>query len=90
MNPDEDISRLPMQQLKELHFTGIRHNRINGRWMEYLSIQKKDWHWLDWVLNRIHSVEWNTPWLLVFEYGGAVEPFEWRSYPEVIIEQVPE
>jgi hypothetical protein len=42
------------------------------------------------VLNRIHTGEWNSPWLLAFEYGGVKEPVEWRSNPEVIIEQVPE
>ena len=90
MKPDEYISNLPMGQLKEMHFSGIHHNRIRGRWMDHLSIQKKDWYWLDWVLKRINAGEWNSPWLLAFEYGGVGKAFKGRSNPHVIIEQVAE
>jgi hypothetical protein len=57
--------------------------------MDHVSIQESDWHWLDWVLDRVHSGECGAPKLLAFEYGGVGEPFEWRSSAEVIIEQVP-
>jgi uncharacterized protein (UPF0276 family) len=42
MNPDDYISRLPIQQVKEMHFAGIHQNLISGRWMDHLSIQEKD------------------------------------------------
>jgi uncharacterized protein (UPF0276 family) len=90
MNPDEYISRLPMQQVNEMRFAGIHQNRISGRWTDHLSILKEDWYWLDWVLKRIHSGEWNSPWLLAFEYGGDGEPFKWRSNSDVINKQVTE
>ncbi len=90
VEPDKYISELPLHQLKEMHFAGVHQNHITGRLMDHLSIQESDWHWLDWVLTRIHSGEWETPWLLAFEYGGVGGPFEWRSNPEVILQQVPE
>jgi uncharacterized protein (UPF0276 family) len=89
MDTDDYITRLPMHRLKEMHFAGVHQNRRTRRWMDHLSIQESDWHWLDWVLNRIHSGEWNSPWLLAFEYGGVGGPFEWRTDLEVIREQVP-
>jgi uncharacterized protein (UPF0276 family) len=89
MDADEYISKLPMDQLKEMHFAGVHQHKTTGRWMDHLSTQETDWYWLDWVLKRIHSGECNSPWLLAFEYGGVGGPFEWRSNPEVMLEQVP-
>jgi uncharacterized protein (UPF0276 family) len=90
ISPDEYISQLPMGTMKEMHFAGIQLNQITGQWIDHLSIQDADWYWLDWVLDRIQSGDWNRPWLLAFEYGGVGEPFEWRTDPQVIIEQVPQ
>jgi hypothetical protein len=70
-----------------MHFAGIHH--IKGQWIDHLSIMKRDWRWLDWVLTRIQSGEWSTPWLLAFEYGGVGAEFEWRNKSKVIAEQVP-
>ena len=89
IKPDEYLSSLPIHRIKELHFAGMHFNQSTGMWMDHLSIQEEDWHWLDWVLARILSGEWSAPWLLAFEYGGVGEPFEWRTNPEVIAEQVP-
>ncbi len=90
ISPDEYISQLPMGMMKEMHFAGIQLNQITGQWIDHLSIQETDWYWLDWVLDRIHLGDWNRPWLLAFEYGGVGEPFEWRTDPQVIVEQVPQ
>jgi uncharacterized protein (UPF0276 family) len=87
MHPYEYLSRLPVNKLRELHFAGIHH--IKGRLVDHLSILKRDWHWLDWVLARIQSGEWNTPWLLAFEYGGVGPEFAWRCEPKIILEQIP-
>lgn len=90
MDPEDYISQLPMQALKELHFAGIHPDLVNGGLMDHLSIQTEDWHRLDWTINCIQTGGWNTPWMLAFEYGGVGEPFEWRTDPEVIAAQVPE
>ena len=87
INPYEYLSRLPVNKIKELHFAGIHH--IIGRWVDHLSILKRDWPWLDWVLSRIQSSEWHTPWLLAFEYGGVGPEFEWRCDPKILLEQIP-
>jgi uncharacterized protein (UPF0276 family) len=87
MNPYEYLSRLPIHKVKEMHFAGIHH--IKGRWIDHLSILKRDWHWLDWVLARILSGDCSTPWLLAFEYGGVGAEFKYRCDPKVIIEQIP-
>ncbi len=89
MDMEDYITRLPIHRLKEMHFAGVHQDQISGRLMDHLSIQESDWHWLDWVLNRIHSGEWSSPWLLAFEYGGVGGPFESRSNPEVMLAQVP-
>jgi uncharacterized protein (UPF0276 family) len=89
IGPDEYISKLPLKEVKEMHFAGIQRNQITGQWMDHVSIQESDWHWLDWVLDRVHSGDCGAPKLLAFEYGGVGEPFEWRSSAEVILEQVP-
>ena len=87
MSHEEYFSRLPIHQIKELHFAGI--HRLEGQLIDHLSILEDDWHHLDWVLSRIQSGEWSQPWLLAFEYGGVGSVFEWRSDPQVIAEQVP-
>lgn len=87
MDSHEYFYKLPVNKLKEMHFAGIHH--IKGQWMDHLSILKRDWHWLDWVLAQIKSGEWSTPWLMAFEYGGVGTEFEWRSDPNVIVKQVP-
>ena len=89
LKPDVYLSRLPVHKLKEMHFTGIHHFRETGLWMDHLAIRKQDWHWLDWVLDRLRGGEWSPPWLLVFEYGGIGQQFEWRTKPGVIKQQVP-
>lgn len=87
MDPLEYLSKLPVHKLKELHFAGI--HRIKGRWTDHLSILKRNWHWLDSVLERVRSGDWSMPWMLAFEYGGVGVEFEWRSKPDVILDQVP-
>jgi uncharacterized protein (UPF0276 family) len=89
IDPSEYISYLPVREIKEMHFAGIHQNNITGLLTDHLSIQDEDWHWLDWAMSCIKTGEWSPPWLLAFEYGGIGEPFEWRSNPEVIAEQVP-
>ncbi len=90
MGPEEYISQLPVDKVKELHFAGIHEDLANGGWMDHLSIQQDDWHWLDWAFRCIQVGAWSKPWLLAFEYGGVGEPFAWRTDPEVISTQVPE
>ena len=87
MDTYEYFSRLPTHTIREMHFAGI--HRLNGQWIDHLSILKADWRWLDWVFMRIHMGEWSQPWLLAFEYGGIGTAFEWRCAPGVIVKQVP-
>jgi uncharacterized protein (UPF0276 family) len=90
MDPTDYMNQLPMNRLKEMHFAGIHMNPMSGIWMDHLSVQEEDWYWLDWVLEHIKREEWTAPWMLAFEYGGVGEPFEWRTNPQVIAEQVPQ
>ena len=61
MSPEDYFSRLPLYQIKEMHFAGIHQDHITGRLIDHLSILEEDWHYLDWVLARIRSGEWNHP-----------------------------
>ncbi len=80
------MSQLPVDRLRELHFTGL-HDR-EGYLQDHLEILDTDWPVLDWVLERIRTGQWASPWLLAFEYGGVGEKFTRCSNPQVIEEQV--
>ena len=82
------MTQLPVDRLCELHFTGL-HDR-DGYLQDHIEILDTDWPVLDWVLERIKSGQWASPWLLAFEYGGVGEKFARRSNPQVIAEQVPQ
>jgi uncharacterized protein (UPF0276 family) len=88
MDEREYMSRLPVQRLCELHFTGL-HN-LDGQLQDHLEILDTDWPVLDWVLDQIRTGEWKKPWMLAFEYGGVGEKFAWRSNPQVIAAQAPQ
>ena len=79
------MSRLPVKQLRELHFAGV-HN-LDGWLQDHLPALPADWEVLSWVMERIKSGEWPSPWLLAFEYGGVGDKFVDRSEPGVIEEQ---
>lgn len=81
------MSQLPVERLKELHFTGL--HRLNGRLQDHLSVLETDWPFLDWVMERIRQGEWARPWMLALEYGGVGEKFAWRCDKTVIAQQVP-
>jgi uncharacterized protein (UPF0276 family) len=90
MNMDERsyMSQLPVNRLRELHFTGL-HTLENGALQDHLEVLESDWPILDWVLERIRSGEWARPWMLAFEYGGVGEKFAWRSKSKFIEAQAP-
>jgi uncharacterized protein (UPF0276 family) len=87
MDAQEYLSCLPTQMVKELHFAGM--HKIKGEWIDHLSIRKRDWRWLEYVLDQVQAGVYGRPWLLAFEYGGVGSVFAWRSYSQVIQEQVP-
>ena len=76
------FSSLPVQNLKELHFTGVQS--LDGWLQDHLPALEADWQALDWVLERIKTGEWPRPWMLAFEYSGVGEKFGWRSDAMVI------
>lgn len=84
---EEYFARLPLQSLREMHFTGL-HQR-HGELVDHLEALEADWVFLEWALERIRRGDWPSPWMMAFEYGGVGEKFAWRSDPAVIAEQVP-
>ena len=87
MDERDYMEQLPVDRLRELHFTGV--HRIGNRLQDHLEALEPDWEILDWVLERISCGDWSHPWLFVFEYGGIGEKFAGRSETEVIASQVP-
>ena len=81
------ISELPVDRLREIHFTGV-HN-LDGILHDHLSALETDWNLLSWAMENISSGKWPKPWLLAFEYGGVGGKFVTRSNPQVIAEQTP-
>ena len=84
---DQYLTALPVNRLRELHFTGLHF--LDGVWRDHMSVLEEDWPALDWALERIRLNEWARPWLLALEYGGVGEKFVWRSDPDVIATQAP-
>ncbi|WP_166786808.1 DUF692 family multinuclear iron-containing protein [Jeotgalibacillus salarius] len=85
----EYISRLPVDQLKELHITGIQPDS-KGRLRDSMPMTEEDWELAFWVLKKIKNGEWQEPWVAALEYGGVGPAFEWRSDEAVLAKQVPE
>jgi uncharacterized protein (UPF0276 family) len=83
MDPYEYLDQLPVERLREMHFTGVKD--VSGRLTDHLEPQEADWQALEGVMTRIHSGEW----LLAFEYGGVGEKFAQRSRPDVIAASLP-
>lgn len=88
MDEREYIHQLPVDQLRELHITGLAQN-AEGVWVDHFEMQGADWDLFDWSLECIRTGAWATPWVVSFEYGGVGPHFESRSQPSVIAEQVP-
>ncbi len=82
------ITRLPVERMRELHFTGV-HN-LNGYLQDHLEALEEDWMILKWVLDNIRTGNWPRPWMVAFEYGGVGEKFATRSDPKIIAEQTPQ
>jgi uncharacterized protein (UPF0276 family) len=87
MDAKEYIESLPVNQLREIHFSGIHD--WDGYRMDHLPILEDDWYWLDWVLNKVRVGRWGQAHMLAFEYGGIGEFYQKFSDPEVIADQVP-
>jgi len=87
MDPKTYIEKLPVQNLCELHFTGI--HSWEGYFQDHLEILDDDSPWLDWVIEKVNSKEWGQPHMLAFEYGGTGYFFERFTESDVIAEQVP-
>jgi uncharacterized protein (UPF0276 family) len=82
----EYMERLPVERIKELHFTGI--HRIEGRLQDHLEALPEDWPVLEWALGQMRAGLWGEAWLLALEYGGVGEKFAGRSEARWIEEQV--
>ena len=78
----EYLARLPVQRLKELHFTGVMD--FGGWLQDHVPAQPADWIVLEWVLDNIRQGRWQRPWMLAFEYGGVGEAFTWRCSAQAI------
>jgi uncharacterized protein (UPF0276 family) len=87
MEERDYIYQLPLQSLRELHFTGLHFRE--GFWQDHLPALEADWLELEWVLENVRTGSWGHAEMLAFEYGGVGEKFAWRSDPQVITDQVP-
>lgn len=68
MEPRDYLQALPVERLRELHFTGLHD--WGFMLMDHLSVLESDWPWLDWVLEQIRTDGWGAAHMLAFEYGG--------------------
>jgi uncharacterized protein (UPF0276 family) len=85
LSVDKYMSSLPVDRLRELHFSGV--NDLDGWLQDHMPAVEQDWSALRSALEQIQSGAWQYPWLLAFEYGGVGEKFVHRSDPLIIEEQ---
>lgn len=78
---------LPIDQLQELHITGMRS--YGGYLVDHFPLDEEDWSILDWLLGLIAQKRIPAPVIAAFEYGGIGNTFAYRTNPSVILEQVP-
>ena len=81
------IDQLPVEDLRELHVTGV--HMVKDRLADHMDLNDEDWTWFQWALDHIRAGAWPAPWTVALEYGGVGEPFKWRSEKRVLEEQVP-
>lgn len=88
MDEREYVSALPLDRLRELHFSG-------QRWPErepvvfHEAMGEEDWRLLGWALEQICAGEWAKPWVAVFEYGRDLPSYQDRNRPKVLLHQAP-
>lgn len=64
------LSSLPVHRLRELHVAGVQYDEASQRHLDHYALTAHDWRLVEWVIERIRSGIWATPWLLAFEYGA--------------------
>ena len=64
-------------------------DRASHHWMDHLPMTEEDWPMIRWVLDNIHSGQWNCPWVASLEYGGLGGFFGTFTDKEVLLEQIP-
>lgn len=84
----EYISSLPLDQLRELHITGLEQ-QPSGLWLDHFQLYDADWKLVEWAFEQIHAGKWARPRIVALEYGGIGPLFEWRSKSDVIARDVP-
>jgi uncharacterized protein (UPF0276 family) len=82
------VEQLPVDRLRELHVTGVRH--VKTRLADHMDLGEEDWAWVRTAMERVRSGDWPRPWTVALEYGGIGEPFKWRSDRAVLARQVPQ
>ncbi len=87
MAPWEYLQALPVERLRELHFTGLHDWGFMQ--MDHLSVLDSDWPWLDGVLEKIRSDGWGQAHMLAFEYGGIGGFFADHTDQDTIARDVP-
>ncbi len=89
MGMDESayLRALPVECLRELHFTGIHDWGFIQ--MDHLSVQEEDWPWLDRVLEQVRRGAWGQAHMLAFEYGGIGGFFQDHTDEASILRDVP-
>jgi uncharacterized protein (UPF0276 family) len=85
MDPHTYMSQLPMERMREMHFTGMI--AIDGWLQDHRPATDDDWADLDFCLGHIRSGDWPRPWMTAFEYGGVGGKFTENSDPQVIAAQ---
>jgi uncharacterized protein len=86
----DDLARMPVDRLRELHVTGLRHMPAIDEWHDHFELGADDWEALEAAGAQIASGAWAAPGIMAFEYGGIGPLFDYRSESRVLAEQVPQ
>ncbi len=88
MDERDYVSSLPVQQLRELHVSGLTQH-ADGSWEDHFPMRDNDWALIEWAVERIRVGEWPHPWVMTLEYGGVGPAFRTPSETGAIAEQAP-
>lgn len=60
-----------------------------GNFIDHLPMREEDWTELEWLVGKLRSGEFATPWVMSYEYGGVGRFWEEVTKTEVYLSQIP-